>query len=216
MTFEWKSKSKTHPLTAKQSRWLIARHVCSCGWGLTVTVRLEDLKLVENCLWKTSEAVEVPLTFCPFTRTENSTDGIMLKRTRKFPLSCVSTTPLISPEPDSSTRATSVSVAVSLPVKDTNKLLLTPFKEKVNASCLMRCYIRGMIKVTSEQFPSPALGRVSRTSNPPIGPCDASTKSNRKSTGLWPAHLKTKKKGSSHFTPWLFLRSANTTLNTCV
>lgn len=105
------------------------------GWVVTVIVRLEALKLVDDCLMKTVG----PLF--PFTRTTNSSDGILSMRTKKFPLPCDATTPLISPDPDDSTRATSVTVAESLPVKDTNKLPLTPFlKQKWNVTCLNRQY----------------------------------------------------------------------------
>lgn len=88
-------------------------------------VRLEDLKLVDDCLWKTMGLPELPLS-CPFTRTTNCTDGILATLTRKLEPSCGSTTPLISPEPIDSARETSVTVALSLPVTDTNKLTLAP------------------------------------------------------------------------------------------
>lgn len=92
---------------------------------LTEIVRLEDLKLVDDCLWKVMGLPE-PLLSRPFTRTTNSNDGILATLTRKLESSRGSTTPLISPEPIDSTRETSVTVAVSLPVKDTNKLTLAP------------------------------------------------------------------------------------------
>lgn len=62
----------------------------------------------------------------PFNRTANSTDGILETLTRKLESSCGSMTPLISPEPIDSTRETSVTVALSLPVTDTSKLTLAP------------------------------------------------------------------------------------------
>lgn len=171
---------------------------CSCNrdglrWVLTEIVRLEDLKLVDETLWKTTEALGVTPS-CPFNRTRNSTDGVLSIWTKKFPLPCGSTTPLISSDPDNSTRATSVTVAESLPVKDTNKLTLTPSKKKkVRHAGLVDVMLR-FIKFTSWKFPLPVLGRVSRASNPLNGPCEASTKSNRKSTALWPANYKNVKK----------------------
>lgn len=87
-------------------------------------VRLEDLRLVDDCLWKTM-GLE-PLSSRPFTRTTNSTDGILANLTRKVESSRGSTMPLVSLEPSDSTRETSVTVALSLPVTDTNKLTLAP------------------------------------------------------------------------------------------
>lgn len=97
---------------------------------LTDMVTLEALKLVDVCLWKTKAALVAVLVSCPFTRTTNATDGILSKRTRKFPLSAAYTSPVTSPDPDASTRATSVRLALSLPVTDTSRLPFTPFKDE--------------------------------------------------------------------------------------
>lgn len=154
---------------------------------LTEMVRLEDLKPVDDCLWKTMGLPEPPLS-CPLTRTTNCTDGILATLTRKLEPSCGSTTPLISPEPIDSARETSVTVAVSLPVTDTNKLTLAPgheFGQKkkeekhhcVNDAVCLR-------EPSHSSVLLPGVGRVSRTSSPWKRPCDSSTKSNRKSRRL--------------------------------
>lgn len=150
---------------------------------LTEMVKLEDLKLVDDCLWKTMGLPE-PLLSRPFTRTTNSTDGILATLTRKLDSSCGSTTPLISPDPIDSARVTSVTVALSLPVTDTNKLTLAPGHEFGKERHCVNDAASASADHHTVVFLLPGLGRVSRTSSPWKTPCDSSTKSNRKSSRL--------------------------------
>lgn len=80
-----------------------------------------------DCLWKITGG---ELLSCPFILTTNSTDGIMSNWTKKESFPCGSTAPLITTDLDDSTKETSVTAADSLPVTDTNKVLLTPWKKK--------------------------------------------------------------------------------------
>lgn len=105
-------------------------HKTSRGLQLTFIVRFDDLKLVGDCLWKSIKALEVKLSACPFTCTSKSSDGNLSTRTKMLALLCGTKTPLITSDPDDPTRVTSVTVAVSLPVKDINRLPLPPFKKK--------------------------------------------------------------------------------------
>lgn len=89
-------------------------------------VRLEDLKLVDVTLWKFAEALAETPSWRPLTRTTNSSDGGAWNTTKKLPLSCGVTVPVISSVPSSFTRETSVSVMESFPVTVSNKLTLTP------------------------------------------------------------------------------------------
>lgn len=159
-------------------------------WPLTEMLRLEDLKLVDDCRWKTMGAPEPSPLSRPFTRTKNSADGIFWILTRKLVPSCGSTTPLISSEPNNSTRETSVTVALSLPVTDTSKLTLAP-RKKINK--YTNCRFHDDISTSAYDelvlfFFLPGRGRVSRTSNPWKRPPDSSTKSNRKSRRLSPTN----------------------------
>lgn len=101
-------------------------------------VRLEDLKLVDVTLWKFADALVGPPSRWPFTRTTNSDEGGASNSTKKLPLSCGFTTPSISSDPSSLTRETSVSVMESFPDTVSNKLTLTPFKEKQSWMSLTR------------------------------------------------------------------------------
>lgn len=97
---------------------------------LTVMVRLEELKLVDVTLWKFAAALVLTPSRCPFTRTTNSADGGALNSTKKLPLSCGFTTPSISSDPSNSTRDTSVGVMEAFPDTVSNRLTLTPIREK--------------------------------------------------------------------------------------
>lgn len=101
-------------------------------------VRLEDLKLVDVILWKFADALVVTPSRWPLTRTTNSAEGGASNSTKKLPLSCGFTTPSISSDPSSLTRETSVSVMESFPDTVSNKLTLTPFKEKQSWLSLTR------------------------------------------------------------------------------
>lgn len=150
-------------------------------------VRLEDLKQVDDCLWNTMGLPEL-LSSRPFTRTANSTDGILATLTRKLEPSCGSTTPLTSPDPIDSVRQTSVTVALSLPVTDTNKLTFAPGhkfgKKKRKRKRKHLCVGDAVSASGNHHVLLPGVGRESRISSPWKRPCDSSTKSNRKSRRL--------------------------------
>lgn len=151
-------------------------------------VRFEGLKLVDDCRWKSDE--DEP--FRPFTRTTNSARGILSTETKKDSLSWGCTTPTICPDPEVSTRATSVSVADSVPVRDRDNTPGAPLENK--GKVFKSDSINYQIKLSSYPGSSPALGRVSRASNPPNTPVEFSTKSSRKSIGLSPANIEKEKR----------------------
>lgn len=100
------------------------------GWMLTVTVRADALRRVDDCLWKSPVEALDPLSAFPFTRTTKAPDGIVSKRAKNSPPPRVSTLPFTSPDPDASTSETSVTVPESLPVRVKNRVPLPPKKKE--------------------------------------------------------------------------------------